>query len=109
MTRTPCPHRTNVVLSNCPQIPGTARISRTEQSIAKKWRPHDPTRDPQGVVGGGGYSDTALGTHDHGGIDRALSLYFLDNYRKHPCNLVDIKRHWDPTDVFHHPQSIPVS
>lgn len=71
----------------------------------------DPARDPHGVVDGCyyNYPDSALGTHADGGIERAMWLYFLDNYRNNPRNLVDIKRRWDPTDVFHHPQSIPVA
>jgi FAD/FMN-containing dehydrogenase len=70
----------------------------------------DPARDRQGVVDGCyyNYPDSALGTHADGGIDHALRLYFLDNYRDAPRNLLAIKRRWDPTDVFHHPQSIPV-
>jgi FAD/FMN-containing dehydrogenase len=71
----------------------------------------DPARDPHGIVDGCyyNYPDSALGTHADGDIDRALWLYFLDNYRKNPRNLVDIKRYWDPTNVFHHPQSLPVA
>ena len=54
------------------------------------------------------YPDSDLGTHATGDVDRALERYFLDNFRANERNLVAIKRRWDPTDVFHHAQSIPV-
>ena len=71
----------------------------------------DPARDPSGVVDGCyyNYPDCDLGTHADGRIDEALTLYFLDNYRNNPRNLVSIKGHWDPANVFHHAQSIPTS
>jgi FAD/FMN-containing dehydrogenase len=70
----------------------------------------DPARDPSGTVAGCyyNYPDIALGTHSQGNVDQALRLYFLDNYRTNPRNLVAVKRTWDPADVFHHEQSIPV-
>lgn len=70
----------------------------------------DPARDPSGTVDGCyfNYPDSVLGTHADGEIDRALWLYFLDNYRKNPRNLLDVKARWDPGDYFHHAQSIPV-
>ncbi|GAA1869696.1 FAD-binding protein [Myceligenerans crystallogenes] len=70
----------------------------------------DPARDPSGTVAGAyfNYPDTALGTHAGGDVDRALRLYFLRNYRDNPRNLVAVKRRWDPADVFHHAQSIPL-
>lgn len=71
----------------------------------------DPSRDPSGIVDGcyANYPDSDLGTHADGRIDQALWLYYLDNFRRNPRNLVDVKRHWDPTNVFHHAQSIPVA
>ena len=71
----------------------------------------DPARDPAGIVDGCyyNYPDSDLGTHADGRIDDALTLYFQDNYRRNPRNLVDIKRRWDPTNIFNHAQSIPVA
>lgn len=71
----------------------------------------DPSRDRTGTVDGCyyNYPDTVLGTHERGDVDRALWLYFLDNFRRNPRNLVEVKRRWDPGDYFHHPQSIPVT
>jgi hypothetical protein len=70
----------------------------------------DPSRDSTGTVAGCyyNYPDNTLGTHEDGRIDHALHLYFLDNYRANPRNLVSVKRRWDPQDYFHHAQSIPV-
>ena len=70
----------------------------------------DPARDPSGTVDGCyyNYPDKALGTHAGGDVDQALRLYFLENYRDRPRSLVNVKRRWDPEDVFHHAQSIPV-
>ncbi len=70
----------------------------------------NPARDPNGIVDGCyyNYPDVDLGTHADGRIDDALTLYFQDNFRKNPRNLVDIKQRWDPTNVFNHAQSIPV-
>ena len=70
----------------------------------------DPARDASGTVDGTyyNYCDSALGTHERGDVDRALWLYFLDNFRRNPRNLVRVKQRWDPADVFHHAQSIPV-
>ena len=53
------------------------------------------------------YPDTDLGTAADGDLDQALTLYFGDNYRNNPRNLVAVKQQWDPTDVFRHAQSIP--
>lgn len=53
------------------------------------------------------YPDTDLGTAADGNLDRAMTLYFGDNYRTNPRNLVAVKQQWDPTDVFRHSQSIP--
>lgn len=63
----------------------------------------DPARDKTGTVDGCyyNYPDVHLGSD-------ALWLYFLDNFRRNPRNLVEVKRRWDPDDVFHHAQSIPV-
>jgi hypothetical protein len=70
----------------------------------------DPARVPSGTVDGCyyNYPDKALGTHAGRDVDQALRLYFLENYRDRPRNLVNVKRRWDPEDVFHHAQSIPV-
>lgn len=70
----------------------------------------NPANDTTGTVGGCyyNYPDSQLGTHAHGDADKALWLYFLDNLRKNPRNLVDIKKRWDPQNYFHHAQSIPV-
>jgi len=71
----------------------------------------NPAKDPTGTVAGAyyNYPDNVLGTHSKGNADDALWLYFLDNFRKNKRNLVAVKRRWDPTDVFHHEQSIPVA
>lgn len=70
----------------------------------------NPANDPSGTVAGAyyNYPDNVLGTHAEGTVDDALWLYFLDNFRAAPRNLVDVKRRWDPSDIFHHAQSIPV-
>lgn len=70
----------------------------------------NPANDPTGTVAGAyyNYPDSVLGTHSKGNVDDALWLYFLDNFRNNPRNLVGVKRRWDPADVFHHEQSIPV-
>lgn len=70
----------------------------------------DPARDPGGTVDGCyfNYPDSVLGTHAQCDVDRALWLYFLDNFRNNPRNLVAVKAQWDPQDMFHHPQSLPV-
>lgn len=71
----------------------------------------DPARDPTGTVAGAyyNYPDSALGTHADGQLEAALWLYFLDNFRNNPRNLVQVKQQWDPENYFHHAQSIPVS
>lgn len=70
----------------------------------------DPANDPSGTVAGAyyNYPDNVLGTHSRGDVDDALRLYFLDNFRSNERNLVAVKHRWDPADVFHHEQSIPV-
>jgi hypothetical protein len=70
----------------------------------------DPRKDPSGTVDGCyyNYCDSVLGTHEDGRIDQAMWLYFLDNFRNNPRNLVNIKRQWDPQNYFHSPQSIPL-
>jgi hypothetical protein len=70
----------------------------------------DPAQDCGGVVDGCyyNYADVALGSHEDGKLDHALWLYFLDNYRRRPRNLIAVKRRWDPTNLFHHAQSLPV-
>jgi hypothetical protein len=69
----------------------------------------DPARDATGTVDGCyyNYPDTVLGSHAQGDVDRALWLYFLDNFRRNPRNLVEVKQRWDPDDYFHHAQSVP--
>jgi hexose oxidase len=70
----------------------------------------DPARDSTGTVDGAyyNYPDVVLGSHERGDVDQALWLYFLENFRRNPRNLVKVKQRWDPEDVFHHAQSIPV-
>jgi hypothetical protein len=70
----------------------------------------NPAKDREGVVDGAyyNYPDDKLGTHADGKIDEAMWLYFLENFRKNPRNLVAIKQHWDAENVFHHGQSVPV-
>jgi hexose oxidase len=70
----------------------------------------DPAKDSTGTVDGAyyNYPDTVLGSHERGDVDHALWLYFLDNFRRNPRNLVKVKQRWDPEDYFHHAQSIPV-
>lgn len=70
----------------------------------------NPANDKTGTVAGAyyNYPDNVLGTHSKGNADAALWLYFLENFRTNPRNLVAVKRRWDPADVFHHEQSIPV-
>jgi hypothetical protein len=70
----------------------------------------DPANDPSGTVAGAyyNYPDNVLGTHATGDVDDALWLYFLDNFRNNQRNLVAVKRRWDPANIFHHAQSIPV-
>ncbi|MEP9359452.1 FAD-binding protein [Sphingomonas sp. KR3-1] len=71
----------------------------------------DPALDPDGVVDGCyfNYPDLSLGSYATGNVDQALRLYFLDNFRANPRNLVAIKQQWDPQDFFHHQQSLPVT
>jgi hexose oxidase len=70
----------------------------------------NPANDPSGTVAGAyyNYPDSVLGTHANGTIDDAMWLYFLDNFRNNERNLVKVKRRWDPANVFHHAQSIPL-
>lgn len=70
----------------------------------------NPANDTTGTVDGCyyNYPDSQLGTHANGDADKALWLYFLDNLRNNPRNLVSVKKHWDPENYFHHAQSIPV-
>jgi hypothetical protein len=70
----------------------------------------DPARDRTGTVDGAyyNYPDIDLGSHERGDADQALWLYFLENLRRNPRNLVKVKQRWDPENYFHHAQSIPV-
>lgn len=70
----------------------------------------DPASDPRGVVDGcyANYPDSDLGTHADGRVDQALWLYYLGNFRRNERNLVAVKQRWDPSNVFHNAQSIPV-
>lgn len=70
----------------------------------------DPTRDPSGTVDGCyyNYPDADLGTLADGRLEQALRLYFGDNLRSNPRNLVTVKQQWDPQDFFNSAQSIPV-
>ncbi|MCD4506480.1 FAD-binding protein [Chromobacterium piscinae] len=70
----------------------------------------NPEQDKNGVVDGCyyNYPDCDLGTHEDGKVDQAMQLYFKENYRSAPRNLVQVKRQWDPQDYFHHAQSIPI-
>jgi hypothetical protein len=70
----------------------------------------NPSADPTGTVDGCyyNYPDNDLGTHAEGTVENALQLYFGDNLRSNRRNLVDVKARWDPQDLFHGPQSIPV-
>lgn len=69
----------------------------------------DPARDATGTVDGCyfNYPDVDLGSHAGGGLDEALRLYFGDNYRRAPRNLVAVKARWDPDGIFNHAQSLP--
>jgi hypothetical protein len=71
----------------------------------------DPRKDPSGTVDGCyyNYCDSVLGTNEDGRIDQAMWLYFLENFRDNPRNLVNVKRAWDPENYFHSPQSIPLN
>ncbi|MEM8933384.1 MAG: FAD-binding protein, partial [Acidobacteriota bacterium] len=68
----------------------------------------DPTLDPTDNVDGCyfNYPDVDLGRGAD--RDRALHLYFLDNFRRGERNLVAVKRRWNPSDLFCSGQSIPV-
>jgi FAD/FMN-containing dehydrogenase len=67
----------------------------------------DPDRDHSGTVDGCYYNYPDVDLNAYGGRDGALHLYFLDNFRRNPRNLVAVKKRWDPADVFHSAQSIP--
>jgi len=81
-----------------------------EQTYAAHGGVPDPSRDARGVVDGCyyNYPDVDLGTHEQGTAERALTLYFGDNLRTRPRNLVAVKRRWDSANTFRHSQSIPV-
>lgn len=91
-----------------------AHVDWINQMYADVYRAYggtpDPARDSGGTVDGCyyNYPDAALGTHANGRIDQALWLYFLNGYRRNPRHLVAVKRRWDPANVFHHAQSLPV-
>jgi galactose mutarotase-like enzyme len=68
----------------------------------------DPLHDPEGLFEGCYYNYPDVDLNQYGGIDGALWLYFLDNYKNNPRNLVKVKKRWDPNNYFHSLQSIPV-
>lgn len=70
----------------------------------------DPALDASGTVDGCyyNYPDADLGTVTDGRLEQALRLYFGDNLRSNPRNLVAVKQRWDPHDYFNSAQSIPV-
>ena len=69
----------------------------------------DPDQDSDGLLEGCyyGYPDVDLNNHADG-VDHALWLYFLDNYRKNDLNLLNVKKRWDPENYFQSQQSIPI-
>jgi len=71
----------------------------------------NPNNDPDKVVDGAyyNYPDNQLGTNNDGHIDKAMWLYFLDNFRNNKRNLVEVKKQWDPQNYFNHAQSIPLN
>ena len=70
----------------------------------------DPAQDHDGVVDGCyyNYPDVALGSHEDGKLDHALWLHFRDNNQRRSRNLIAVKPRWDPTNLFHRAQSLPV-
>ena len=55
------------------------------------------------------YPDVDLNDEQYGGgREKAMYLYFLENYRENERNLVDVKKRWDPANYFNFEQSIPV-
>jgi len=69
----------------------------------------DPARDATDNVDGCYYNYCDADLNDVVGRDGALRLYFLDNLRANPRNLVAVKRRWDPCDYFNSEQSIPLA
>lgn len=67
----------------------------------------DPAADPTGTVDGCYYNYPDVDLDATVGTEGALRLYFLDNLRSNPRNLVAVKRRWDPSNVFSSAQSIP--
>lgn len=54
------------------------------------------------------YPDVDLNDEQYGGLEKAMYLYFLENYRENKRNLVDVKKRWDPANFFNNEQSIPI-
>ena len=69
----------------------------------------DPAQDPTDNLDGCYYNYCDVDLNEALGRDGALRLYFLDNFRVNPRNLVGVKRRWDPNDYFNSAQSIPVT
>lgn len=77
--------------------------------FTKVLRSAEDSRFPSGNVDGCYYNYPDVDLNEYGGRDGALHLYFLENFRSNPRNLVAVKRRWDPANIFHSSQSIPTS
>lgn len=71
----------------------------------------DPRRDPDGIVDGCyfNYPDNDLGVNGGSDIERAMYLYFKENYTSGTPALAQVKRAYNPRDWFAGPQSIPLN
>lgn len=65
----------------------------------------DPAQDPTDNVDGCYYNYPDVDLNDVVGRNGALRLYFLQNLER----LVVTKRRWDPSNIFHSAQSIPLA
>jgi len=63
----------------------------------------DPARDPSNNVDGCYINYPDVDLNDHGGLEKALSLYYGGNL----AQLKQAKLTWDPLDYFRNKQSIP--